>query len=429
MMEISLHYGDGRVVVQVPEVNVGAVISPRHLAAFGQSNTEILKAAISRSTGFTEIIQGRIVGVLLPDGTRDLPLKDLFTLLFPLLLNAQKVVFYLCTGTHTADTPENQQIIELIRAEAGKVNLKDYEIVSHDCRGADFADAGTTGRGTEIRYNARLQESAVFLAVSDVKHHYFAGYSNPVKNFVPGLCAFKTTEQNHSWTMDDRSCAGVHPLHPDIALRDNPLACDQLEAMEAIVRDRLVWAVVTLSSDGQIQWADFGPMRDVTPRAFLEADAWNCFAVEPVRKMIVSPGRLPNDVDLYIAQRALELTAEGVCDGGEILFLSACPKAVGSPRTRTQFYDKLIGPLETISASSRDDYRLFSHKPWRFARLIRRLERLWLYSQIEAREVEKMHMKPCSHPQTVIDGWLGQHPDEKILIVDSANKLLLRRSS
>ena len=128
-MGISLHYGDGRVVVQVPEANVAGVICPRHLAAFGQSNTEILKEAISRSAGFTESIQGQTLGVLLPDGTRDLPLKDLFTLLFPLLLNAQKVVFYLCTGTHTADTPENQQIIELIRAEAGKVNLKDYEIV------------------------------------------------------------------------------------------------------------------------------------------------------------------------------------------------------------------------------------------------------------------------------------------------------------
>ena len=37
--------------------------------------------------------------------------------------------------------------------------------------------------------------------------------------------------------------------------------------------------------------------------------------VKPVDRLIVSPGGLPNDVDLYIAQRALELTKAAVADG------------------------------------------------------------------------------------------------------------------
>lgn len=42
--------------------------------------------------------------------------------------------------------------------------------------------------------------------------------------------------------------------------------------------------------------------------------------VRAADRLIVSPGGLPNDIDLYIAQRALELTKAGVRDGGEVLF-------------------------------------------------------------------------------------------------------------
>ena len=303
-MEIPFHYGDGQIVLDIPQENIAGVIRPRHSDALGQSNAAILKEAIDRSSAaFTENIEGCVLGVLLPDGTRDLPLKGIFSPLFPLLTNTQKVIFFICTGTHNVDTPENRIIVENIRSEAQQATIENYDIIAHDCRRAEFIPAGSTRRETEILYNTRLREPAVFLVLSDIKPHYFAGYSNPIKNFVPGLCAFKTAEQNHSWTMDEHSRAGAHPWHPDIGMRDNPLAQDQFEAMTVIVQGRPVWALVMLSTEGQIQWVDFGPARQVTAQAFLKADQWNNFTVHPVRKMIVSPGGLPNDVDLYIAQR------------------------------------------------------------------------------------------------------------------------------
>lgn len=425
-MQVALHYGSGKIVLDVPECAISQCVQPRNSDAAAQ-HTDCVKQAIDRAVfAFSQSIEGRTAGVLVPDGTRDLPLETIWPRLFPRFAKARKVVFFICTGTHNADTPENRAIIRTILTGAAKAGIADVEIVSHDCRHAEFISAGATRRQTEILYNARLREPDVFLAVSDIKPHYFAGYSNPVKNFVPGLCAFKTTEQNHSWTMDDHSRAGVHPWHPDPLLRDNPLADDQLEAMQAIVGDRPVWALTMLSSGGRIQWADFGPAPQAAAQAFLQADRWNNVDVRPVRRMIVSPGGLPNDVDLYIAQRALELSAGAVCDGGEILFLSACPNGVGSPLTSQQFYDKLICPLDAIEAADRKDYKLFSHKPWRFARLIRRLSRLWLHSRIDAATIEKMHMTPCPDPQAVVNDWLRQNPGEQILIVDSANKLLLR---
>ena len=49
-----------------------------------------------------------------------------------------------------------------------------------------------------------------------MKTHYFAGYSNPIKNFVPGICAFETTEKNHSLALHPHSSFGLHPWHSDL---------------------------------------------------------------------------------------------------------------------------------------------------------------------------------------------------------------------
>ena len=226
--------------------------------------------------------------------------------------------------------------------------------------------------------------------------------------------------------LDERSSFGLHPLQNDPARRDNPLACDQLEAMKMIVGERNVWAFTTISTHGEIGWAKFDKIETAAASAFDIADKKNAKTVTPVDYLIVSPGGLPNDVDLYISQRALELTKSAVNDGGEILFLSACPEGVGSERTKENFYNILIRPLNEILAAKQDDYKLFSHKPYKFAQLISRLKHLWIYTNIPQEECKKMHLDPTNDPQKVVNDWLTKKPAAKILIVDGANKIALK---
>ncbi|GAI04101.1 unnamed protein product, partial [marine sediment metagenome] len=108
--------------------------------------------------------------------------------------------------------------------------------------------------------------------------------------------------------------------------------------MRLIIKQRPVYALVTISTLDRIQWAKFGPAEKVCTAAFAIADQRNTHTVEPVERLIVSPGGLPNDVDLYIAQRALELTKNAVKNGGEILFLAACPNGIGEEQTMENFY-------------------------------------------------------------------------------------------
>ena len=163
--------------------------------------------------------------------------------------------------------------------------------------------------------------------------------------------------------------------------------------------------------------------------AFEVADQRNVHTVNPVDRLIVSPGGAPNDVDLYIAQRALELTKSAVADGGEVLFLSACPRGIGEPHTMENFYSRLTAPIETILNSIEGQYVLYSHKPYRFAQMIHRLRRLWVHSQIPADLLQAAHLHPTDNPQAVVDTWLAEQPDTKILIVDGANKVALRAKS
>ncbi|HEG42418.1 MAG TPA: DUF2088 domain-containing protein [Phycisphaerales bacterium] len=425
-MKVNIHYGDGHISLDIPDENVARVIQPFEDGP-QTDNGEIVGDALGEREveNFKDRIDGKQLCVLVGDGTRDMPLDSIFDKLFCILSRGRFVKFVICTGTHNGDTYENKKIIERINRFAADAGLSDFEIHVHDHRNAEFINAGTTSCGTDIIYNAVIADADVFLILSDVKSHYFAGYSNPIKNFVPGICAYATAEANHSLALNEKSSFGIHPWHNDKSRRENPLAMDQLEGMKLITGDREVHAFVTISSSRRIQWVGFGLAEDVCGRAFDESDRLNATTVEPVDRLIVSPGGLPNDVDLYIAQRALELTKAAVTDGGEVLFLAACPKGVGEEHTRENFYDRLTRPIPEILSSIESKYALYSHKPYKFAVMIENLRRLWVYSEIPDDMMEAAHLYPTNNPQTVVDAWLAENPDTKIMIVDGANKIAI----
>jgi nickel-dependent lactate racemase len=423
-MKIEISYGKDKLGFDIPERNLAAVIRP------GKSQpplTDAQLAALLRNDNFARAVRDKYLCILLPDGTRDLPIETVLRELVDILKLPARIRFIICTGTHNAKTRQNDALCEKINSLMNAGAIKHFDIVAHDCEKAEFINAGTTRRQTPILYNAAIKDAEIFLALSDVKHHYFAGYSNPVKNIVPGVCAYKTVEKNHSLALDDNSRFGTHPWHLNKDLRTNPLAADQLEAMDKIIGTREFWAVAMISSNNKIKWLQFGKAKDVSASAFEKADEWNVYNVQPVERMIVSCGSSPNDIDLYIAQRALELTKQAILDGGEIIFAAECEQGVGAERTLPHFWNLLIRPLDEIFTKVKNEpYKLFSHKPLRFAQMIERLRRIWLYSKLPNEMTKAAHLHPAEDIQTIINNWLKEKPDVKILVVDSANKLALR---
>lgn len=425
-MQVDFHYGKGVVTLQIPRENVGDIIRPWQSEQDADNITLLSQAlACKEKDDFQKEVTGKCLCVLLTDGTRDMPFDDIFGELFPALRGSSLVRFLICTGTHNVETVENARIKEQIETIVVKAGICDFEIHVHDCQKDRFIHAGQTSRGTDVMFNAKADDAEIFLVLSDIKCHYFAGYSNPIKNFVPGICAFRTAEQNHSLALNDKSTFGFHPWHSNENRKSNPLAEDQLEGMGLIIRDRPVSALVTISSSGRIQWVRFGRADEVSGAAFSVADEMNTHTVSPVERLIVSPGGLPNDIDLYTAQRALELTKNAVKNGGEVLFLSACPKGIGAERTMENFYNRLTAPIDEILKSVENEYKLFSHKPYKFAQMIKRLRRIWVFSEIPDELIEAAHLRSAHEPQTVVDNWLTENPGTMITVVDGANKVAL----
>ncbi|MHC4487280.1 MAG: hypothetical protein ACYS4T_19120, partial [Planctomycetota bacterium] len=82
-------------------------------------------------------------------------------------------------------------------------------------------------------------------------------------------------------------------------------------------------------------------------------------------------------------------------------------------------------PVGEILESIESEYKLFSHKAYKFAELIRRLRRICIYSQIPDELIEAAHLHPTHNPQAVVDNWLVEEPGVSIAVVDGANKIAL----
>jgi len=425
-MKIDLHYGIGVVSLRVPDKNVQEIIRPWQGEQTQDAVAGLAQTVAGHAGAFQKDVAGKRVCVLVDDGSRDEPLVDVLPHVCGVLRRAASVQFLICTGTHIADTPKNRQIRDAIEKACRDAGLNLTRVHSHDCKADQVRDVGSTSRGTRVLVNVLADEADVFLVVSDVKVHYFAGYSNPVKNFLPGISAFRTVEQNHSLALLEESTHGAHPWHPNPEQRNQPLAEDQVEGMQLIARGRPIYALVMISAGARLIWARFGPIEEVSAESFLVTDERNIRTVTPATRLVVAPGGLSNDEDLYIAQRALELTRAAVLDGGEVLFLAACPNGIGEPQTLANFYDRLTVPLEEVIQSIRQDYVLYSHKPYKFAVMIRRLRRIWMHTQIADNLIEAAHLYPTHDPQAIVDGWLAEQPDTRIIFVDGANKVALR---
>jgi nickel-dependent lactate racemase len=373
----------------------------------------------------SDMVKSNSVCVLIADHTRDEPHQELLHAVAPSLIHANRVVFIITTGSHEVEHPGNIKIKNMIIAAAKEVKLPNYSVIIHDCMNADFVNLGKTSRGTPILINSDATGHDVYVAISDMKAHYFAGYSNALKDFLPGICGFDSIEANHSMALNPNSTFGMHPYHPNAEKRGNPLADDMREVMEIITKNAKTFTLSVISSDNKLVWADAGQLEPVIAGGIEVLDETTSFTVSPVSKIIVSPGGYPQDKSLYHAQRGLELTKNAVADNGEVLFLAECRDGVAPEKALDNFYKKLTVPLDDVISSISGTYHLYEHKAYKFAELLKRISKINMYTELDQEIVESAHLNKVENPQAVIDGWISKNPDVQILVLNKGNKLAI----
>ena len=422
-MEVDVTYGEGWISLDIPEKNLVGEIEPKP----SDSSSDVLHGinkALDSPIGprLSELVEGKSVCVLVEDHTREAPHREMVEGIVPRLAGADRVQFIITTGSHEVNHPGNLEIVDMIRSTAIQ-SLSDFSVLINDCQSDDTVDLGRTSRGTPVIVSSAAVGHDVYVSCSDMKAHYFAGYSNVVKNFLPGVCAFSTIEANHSWALNPKSTFGVHPFHPDESRRDNPLADDMREAMEMIARDAEIFLIALVTERRRLVWAGAGEHEPVTTEGIKVLDDIASFTVKPVTRIVVSPGGYPQDKSLYHAQRAIELTKNAVADGGEILFLAECRDGVAPDLAIENFYNRLTAPLGDVIESISGKYHLYEHKAFKFAELLQRVSKVKIYTELDEATTKSVHLEKVADPQKVIDDWIAEDASVKILVLDKGNKI------
>jgi nickel-dependent lactate racemase len=423
-LDVEITYGSDTVKLRIPEQNLAGIIAPKKMTPKANLLDELNRVLDNpHGPSLEELSKSKSVCVLVEDHTRDAPHWELVSSVVPRLVDANKVQFIITTGSHVVNHPANIEILNMIKRIAEDSHLANYDVAIHDCQTEDMVNLGKTSRDTPIIVDNKAVGHDLYVSLSDMKAHYFAGYSNVVKNFLPGVCGFDTIEANHAMALDPRSTFGVHPFHSDEKYRDNPLADDMREGMEIIVGKGTVFVLAVVTDAGKLMYADAGSVRPVSAGAMDFLDESASFTITPTSRIIVSPGGYPQDKSLYHAQRAIELTKNAVVDRGQILFLAECRDGIAPEKAIENFYNRLILPLDDVIKSISGKYHLYEHKAYKFAELMKRVSKILMYSELDANIIEAAHMEKAEDPQKVVDGWIAEDPDVKILVLDKGNKI------
>ena len=425
----QIPYHKSSLSLNIPEKNVHYYID-LEFPPSEKGNKDILSEAFNQSetVSLEEFVRDKRVGLIVEDATRDVPLKDLLDVSCSVLQKAKSVKVFVATGTHDGDNEEDHKIVDLIKGSQEKFGYPLENIIVNNCHEDSFYLAGiTSGIHNEIFVHNESRDIEVFLIFSDMKNHYFAGYSNPIKNIIPGICNYSTAEQNHALALKDKSTFGHHPLHPDPQRRDNPLAKDMWEAYQLICAGRPTYVLATISKKGKVLWSSAGLLERVTELGIREVDRTMSREVVPTDKLIVSCGGYPNDESLYTAQRALELSKFGIKKGGEILFLAGCGNGLGPEKSVNNFYNPLREDITKILSKLNEKYIMYSHKTYKFARLIEQMDQIFMVSELSADLIKKIHLSPVKNVQSVVDRWIEDDPQTSIGIVTDGNKLALHK--
>lgn len=428
--KIHISYGDEIKEIYIPDSNLAGFVKPA-LPRKRIKPEEAFNYALNEPIGnikLEDLVHGKKVCVTIEDYTRSEPHKEIVLSISRRLIKASAVQYIVVTGTHNPLDERNLKIKSIIEDIARGLGLR-FDVAINDARDSEqFEYVGTTKRGTKVLANKKALDADVYVSGADMKPHYFAGYSAVNKHFLPGICAFETTRQNHCGLIkNEMSNYGRHPWHYNEKRQNNPLADDMLEAMRFILKGKPAFTLAMIT-DGDVLWSKAGPIEQVTREGIKRVDEIFSFTVDPVKYLIVSPGGSPEDNYLYSGQRALELTSEAVINGGEVLWISKCVLGIHTGVDQQEvndFYNAMLLDLDLLTAElDKPDVKFHIYKAYRFKRLLKKI-RVYGYSSLDHSVLSAINIEPVDDPQDVINKWLSKDPNAKILVIDKANKMAI----
>lgn len=335
-MSITLKYGRTEIVLE-PGGRDLPIIAGKAVARLSQEMIFSKLRAL--------VPEGRRLGLLVPDGTRPLPIAALLDELAP-AFDGWMVTVFIANGSHRLMSP--QEVHRHLGVWAERFTV----VQNHSADAYRFRRVGTTSFGTPVELRSEALACDTLFGLTLVRPHYYAGFSGGRKILLPGIASKASIQANHSLVLDKDPGKGKNPRCVLASLADNPVHLDMIEAA------RLVPIPCALA---HFIYKD-GKVADVFA-SFDEAVARNreMFEVRTEEKydaLVISSGGAPYDVNFIQAHKAMENAVGGLKAGGDLYAAMECPEGFGSPDC-LEFLK--LGSVEAITRRLHEDFKVYGH--------------------------------------------------------------------
>lgn len=274
-------------------------------------------------------LDGRSVALIVPDGTRAVPMERLLPSVHRALDGrASKVTVLIALGTHAAMSEEAQARMFGFEPNRSQETYPGWEFRNHEWWNEDevFADLGTIpaeevteysgGRLVDVPMrvlvNRIVVESDVSLVVGPVLPHEVVGISGGNKYFFPGLSGHDVIDLSH-WVgalISSYEMIGTRGITPVRALIN--------AATERIPGPKYCVAVVTEAGTPELHSVSVGTTESAwAAAAEIAAASHITYLPEPVERMVaVLP---PMYEDMWTGAKGFYKAEPCIADGGEVI--------------------------------------------------------------------------------------------------------------
>ena len=276
-------------------------------------------------------LDGKVVTLVVPDGTRSCPLPLLMRTMHRHLHDrVADLTAVIALGTHSYMEPDEIDRWFGVGGPGQPAYLEEaypgMRVVNHEWADPDMLvtvghisgervaelSEGRLEQGADILINRHVVEADVAIVVGPVFPHEVVGISGGNKYFIPGVASQEFIDMTH-WVgalISSAAIIGTTGITPVRAMIN--------EGAALIPTQRLALCLVVQSGTGDIEAAAFGTSEDAwAAAASVAAETHVTYIDEPFQRVIsVMPTRYD---DIWTAAKGFYKLEPAVADGGEVV--------------------------------------------------------------------------------------------------------------
>lgn len=398
MKEFQIPYYNGTLPLHVDEENLEAVLTAgMHDYTPKKGEEQLVEEALANPIGTSrlrELAAGKEkVVIVTSDHTRAVPSKITLPILLAEIRAGNpraEITILIATGLHRPTTEAEQ------RRMFGDAIVDNERIAVNDAfKPEDFVDLGALPSGAGFYVNRLAVDCDLLVTEGFIEPHFFAGFSGGRKSILPGICAEKTVNENHSFK------AIASPMAKTGVLAGNPIHEDMIAAARRVNVQFIL--NVALGEKKNIVGAFAGDLEQahLAGVEFIRAQS-QC----PVVKgdiVVTSNGGYPLDQNLYQSPKAVATAEECCAVGGVIIMCCSCVDGMGGTN-----FEKLItmGTPEEIEAylSKIPPDQTIPEQwcPQIYARILEKHKVILVTTYLDHELVRKANMIPASSPDEAL---------------------------